>query len=53
MNGIQSHGEYRKIVFVIYGGSTEPNRFAGPGIPKKIYRGYFIIDEFTKIPKLK
>lgn len=53
MNGAQPVDDYRKIVFVIYGGYSSPSPpNASPSI-KSIYHGYFIIDEFIRIPPPK
>ena len=51
MNGIQPQDEYRKIVFVIYGGSSKPSSPTMRSDIKNIYDGYFMIDELTRIPK--
>jgi hypothetical protein len=57
-NGIQPRDDYRRIVFVVYDGSSEPRApDSSPGLPafrgliKDVYRGYFLIDEFVKISK--
>jgi hypothetical protein len=52
VNGSQPQGDdYRKIVFVIYGGSkraVQRSDFAASQY-KEVFEGYFILDELTKI----
>ncbi len=57
-NGTQPRDDYRRIVFVVYDGYSAPRKPDSlPGVPnfgglvKNVYRGYFLIDEFIKIPK--
>ena len=80
VNGMQPQNEYRRLVFAIYGGHSEPFAdgerygmfFEPPSKPplvsehsnppeihstvvtiKNVYRGYFLVEEFTKISKPK
>jgi len=51
-NGFQP-GEYRRIVFFVYGGNkraVEKSEFRANGY-KDLFEGYFIIDEMTPIEK--
>jgi len=78
VNGMQPQDEYRRLVFAIYGGHSEPfadgerygmffeppskpplvSRYSNPPkidptvvTIKNVYRGYFLVEEFTKISK--
>jgi hypothetical protein len=51
VNGFQPQGEYRRIVFVIYGGRKRAiERTDGPVSPyRELFESYFIIDELTLV----
>jgi hypothetical protein len=54
LNGVSAPDDYRKIGFAIYSGKTRP--FTGSPMAasvKKVFDGYWLIQELTKVPKPK
>lgn len=54
LNGGSMQDDYRKLVFAIYPGKTRP--FTGTGLgdsPKRVFEGYWLLQELTKTPKPK
>lgn len=53
-NGASMKDDYRKLSFAIYEGTTKPftPTLGGPAV-KKVFDGYWLLEEFTKTSKPK
>lgn len=53
LNGASSRDDYRKLSFAIYDGTTKAFTATLGASVKKVFDGYWLLQELTKVPKPK